>query len=227
MDINQYYGLRTNQYGNNKHCVPTQLLPSIYENSYYNNRNYNHMISVNKNNIVIPATHNGYNIKYQPQKPQKPQQQQNLISLRNSTKFKSMQNINVYIDHHNQYYNTPKPIIDSDEDLTYSPLSPSSTKSYSSSSSSTQENDDDDSFISLSIKRHNLHQLNENFKKLLSKPYNYYLNDSVFKCIRVKTSSYLNNDENDVTLNDVNDDSISDTSSEYFSRYAPTDDEND
>ena len=99
--------------------------------------------------------------------------------------------------------------------------------------------EEEDSIVKISNKLHHLNQLNENFKKFLCKPFSYYLNDSIFKCVKVKTNDnfFYNgnfnygklsknmsfyNDDNDITISD---DVQSDAGSDYFIRYAPTDDE--
>jgi hypothetical protein len=81
-----------------------------------------------------------------------------------------------------------------------------------------RENENENIFL-ISMKRHNIHQLNENFKKIL-KPYNYYINDSIFKLdtnnARSKTNFSLINDDLDYD---------SDSSLNYFRKYAPTDED--
>lgn len=63
----------------------------------------------------------------------------------------------------------------------------------------------------IELQKYYLVKSNENFKKLI-KPYNYYLNDSIFKCLRIT------NDDQSIIDYESDDD---------FSRYAPTDDEDE
>ena len=265
MDINQYYLNNGNfvrashyyqygqydQYNNNLSYNQAQFqfqpqpqqqyMPGYGEHvQYFDNRNYT--MYVNNNNNAFSG-YNNSNLLPPPLAIPLPQQSYGYVTtfhnppnLRTSNNYKSMQDVNVFIDHPRYQISNPSPLISENvETIDYSAQSSSSTKSYStsssSSSSSSTQDEDKESLIEFSIKNHNLKQLNDNFIKMLSKPYNYYLNDSVFNHIHVKSSnsySFFNFDDNDVTLNEQNEDTQSDSSSDTsFSRYAPTDDDDD
>ena len=254
----------------------TNYLPSIIETiHYYDNRNTNynnkHFISPPPTTVLYPiqspltSVPHGYGYHHHRQHQQQQQHPQQ-SNLRNSSNFKSMYDMNSYVDSQQPYsininykQNGMKLLNDSDEEdinfFTQSSSSSYSTYSSSSSSSTAQghtnanagnkeDEKEEDSLIAQSIQCHDIEKLNENFKKLISKPYNYYFNDSVFNHVHEKSgdsnndedSNSKNNDDNDITLNnntildhDVDgNDSLSESSSDTnFSRYAPADDEND
>jgi hypothetical protein len=232
------------------HTHQPQYFPTIIETiHYYDNRNYNMLVNNNQYmqpTLVYPApqTQSPSGIPYVYHQPH--HNYRNSYQQSQDIPLENLQLVSVSI---NYKQNPSKSSNESNDDTRFSSAQSSSSYStYSSSSSNSssiqdiinkknvkpkEDEKEEESLITQSIQRHNIQQLNENFKKILCKPYNYYFNDSVFSHIHVKSGDSGNKnveDNEDITLNNDNtidnSDSMSQSSSDTsFSRYAPTDDD--